>query len=187
MEYGLWQSRGHSIHRWPDVLILVLMEYGLWRRWLIGGSVLMRVLILVLMEYGLWLKLKPSRTRTARSLNPCSNGIWSLTAGCGAEGWANNVLILVLMEYGLWQLAKKAEKNFRPVLILVLMEYGLWQFGRRIAEDHKRGLNPCSNGIWSLTYNKHLINNPARVLILVLMEYGLWHQAYLLWFYYWTS
>ena len=37
-----------------------------------------------------------------------------------------------------------------------------------------RGLNPCSNGIWSLT--KHWIDNPCNVddvLILVLMEYGL--------------
>ena len=36
------------------------------------------------------------------SLNPCSNGIWSLTAGEGDQPVSClTVLILVLMEYGL--------------------------------------------------------------------------------------
>ena len=35
-------------------------------------------------------------------------------------------------------------------------------------------LNPCSNGIWSLTHSKTILPNLGIVvLILVLMEYGL--------------
>ena len=34
-------------------------------------------------------------------------------------------------------------------------------------------LNPCSNGIWSLTYRGASIVGKVGVLILVLMEYGL--------------
>ena len=36
------------------------------------------------------------------------------------------------------------------------------------------GLNPCSNGIWSLTLDEEFLVQPLwKVLILVLMEYGL--------------
>ena len=35
------------------------------------------------------------------------------------------------------------------------------------------GLNPCSNGIWSLTEKGKIQDEEIRVLILVLMEYGL--------------
>ena len=35
------------------------------------------------------------------------------------------------------------------------------------------GLNPCSNGIWSLTLALLLVLGAGSVLILVLMEYGL--------------
>ena len=35
------------------------------------------------------------------------------------------------------------------------------------------GLNPCSNGIWSLTGLRLRLGLRLRVLILVLMEYGL--------------
>ena len=35
------------------------------------------------------------------SLNPCSNGIWSLTIVALLSGMTDEVLILVLMEYGL--------------------------------------------------------------------------------------
>ena len=36
-----------------------------------------------------------------------------------------------------------------------------------------RSLNPCSNGIWSLTKSQASAEEQAAVLILVLMEYGL--------------
>ena len=34
-------------------------------------------------------------------------------------------------------------------------------------------LNPCSNGIWSLTFRRNGCHSSYGVLILVLMEYGL--------------
>ena len=86
------------------------------------------VLILVLMEYGLW---------------PRKEAPWGLSS---------TVLILVLMEYGLWPEPKDA-KGMRElaVLILVLMEYGLWLNINEFNHVVVTGLNPCSNGIWSLT------------------------------------
>ena len=102
---------------------------------------------------GIWSLTIKSKTncRITESLNPCSNGIWSLT---DYYHWVNNpcnVLILVLMEYGLWPNDGVIDswKDVR-VLILVLMEYGLWPLPERALPARQR-LNPCSNGIWSLT------------------------------------
>ena len=108
------------------------------------------VLILVLMEYGLWLTAVRLTSLSRAGLNPCSNGIWSLTIFFFWSEESRSVLILVLMEYGLWH-----EWRTR----------GIW----------KIGLNPCSNGIWSLT-RIFILQYPdtSNVLILVLMEYGLW-------------
>ena len=133
-------------------------------------------------------------------LNPCSNGIWSLTTAPKCFPGLLTVLILVLMEYGLWPSPKFAtiagQLRLNPcsngiwsltvchhehelvhaVLILVLMEYGLWRTSQYLAAKAAWCLNPCSNGIWSLTDSRFLIDsNTPRVLILVLMEYGLWH------------
>jgi len=87
-----------------------------------------------------------------------------------------SVLILVVMEYGLWLIFHFVFLLVFRVLILVVMEYGLWQvcfvcswFAMLIC------LNPCCNGIWSLTWNADNDTVHARlVLILVVMEYGLW-------------
>ena len=68
---------------------------------LIDGKIII-VLILVLMEYGLRLALEVFSGRIQHRLNPCSNGIWSLTRpGYFNEIMNRVVLILVLMEYGL--------------------------------------------------------------------------------------
>ena len=132
-------------------------------------------------------------------LNPCSNGIWSLTVGQHMLLTGAPVLILVLMEYGLWLQEEVEKEENRCVLILVLMEYGLWPVSVRSLKRRAVGLNPCSNGIWSLTEEIMNTNremeaglNPcsngiwsltvsvgyflpsSMVLILVLMEYGLW-------------
>ena len=131
---------------------------------------------------GIWSLTEGStRGRSRRpGLNPCSNGIWSLTMGsysphCGGFF----VLILVLMEYGLWPYSLADRRREEEVLILVLMEYGLW----RLAVLHFDGwgpcLNPCSNGIWSLTVKFFNFINCGYVLILVLMEYGLWPKDFL--------
>ena len=159
------------------------------------------VLILVLMEYGLWRPTGLGSRRTCLRLNPCSNGIWSLTSTSMTVTRPASVLILVLMEYGLWLPSPLLPKcSISLVLILVLMEYGLWHSGMWWIQSMQR-LNPCSNGIWSLTLRtfqesiSHLCLNPCSngiwsltplssvqgcrksVLILVLMEYGLWRSA----------
>ena len=153
MEYGLWHSV--VVHHWSygeAVLILVLMEYGLWLPSHGTESVSRCVLILVLMEYGLWHSPAPAQSGEV-SLNPCSNGIWSLTRPVVVFLLRSiAVLILVLMEYGLWLSDKRPDRVGLDVLILVLMEYGLWHATpAEVASDVYR-LNPCSNGIWSLTY-----------------------------------
>ena len=127
MEYGLWlhwwSSQQNGIRK---VLILVLMEYGLWQIMIFKAMKELGVLILVLMEYGLWLSLSSPCSSPVVSLNPCSNGIWSLTSliPLFAKDW--HVLILVLMEYGLWLIRCSYQTIKIKVLILVLMEYGLW-------------------------------------------------------------
>ena len=81
------------------------------------------------MEYGLWQNstLVVFVVHTL-SLNPCCNGIWSLTTIAEkATVLKPGVLILVVMEYGLWQFPTKVETLIFFVLILVVMEYGLWQ------------------------------------------------------------
>ena len=128
MEYGLWHSKADCEDSSRSrVLILVLMEYGLWRVSALSTAEIPIVLILVLMEYGLWLAGAARTAASVTSLNPCSNGIWSLTAAFVIISYILEiVLILVLMEYGLWRhnsILRGARQN---VLILVLMEYGLW-------------------------------------------------------------
>ena len=180
------------------VLILVLMEYGLWQKLSVRtvfGSLGLNPcsngiwsLTMVITNGGkkLW-RLNPcsngiwslteyisKRREDIRGLNPCSNGIWSLTYQPWGWGTCHRVLILVLMEYGLWleDALIKAFENY--VLILVLMEYGLWltilfnistklkvlilvlmEYGLWLCQACRKGgkrcLNPCSNGIWSLT------------------------------------
>ena len=57
------------------------------------------------------------------------------------------------------------------------MEYGLWRIVLHPLNRIVCGLNPCSNGIWSLTYLFPIQEYISLVLILVLMEYGLWHES----------
>ena len=111
---------------------------------------------------------------TGGSLNPCSNGIWSLTSDSAVTSTPINVLILVLMEYGLWLSVPDQSYCFR--MSLNPCSNGIWsltlQGSRRCGSG--KCLNPCSNGIWSLTDRKRTHHESSCVLILVLMEYGLW-------------
>ena len=95
------------------------------------------------------------RGHSSSCLNPCSNGICSLTRDRVHSLWAfSKVLILVLMEYALWHLSQ--DDNY---LYFV------------------KSLNPCSNGICSLTLECHTVKSSTPpVLILVLMEYALWRK-----------
>ena len=135
-----------------EVLILVLMEYGLWPcsyPWLSGSQY---VLILVLMEYGLWPGSGLPQPSVARGLNPCSNGIWSLTHA--AMFIIADLHSLNPCSNGIWSLTwlkKFTRGSGSVVLILVLMEYGLWHLATPAILGNLVCLNPCSNGIWSLT------------------------------------
>ena len=136
------------------------------------------VLILVLMEYGLWQARKSTIVFVPPGLNPCSNGIWSLTPQSTPSTFIGKiVLILVLMEYGLW-LIYCATIIFSSISLnpcsngiwsLTLIGITKWKI--------KICLNPCSNGIWSLTSLTSHNSRYDRVLILVLMEYGLWQST----------
>ena len=160
------------------------MEYGLWRLWRNNQPLRHRVLILVLMEYGLWQWCSFPTRRLLMGLNPCSNGIWSLTSYKNGGIMGREVLILVLMEYGLWPHGSEKMKNPNRVLILVLMEYGLWLSPIGSFVILKVCLNPCSNGIWSLTFPLLSQGLMTYVLILVLMEYGLWQSIFIFKFWY---
>ena len=94
-----------------------------------------------------------------RSLNPCSNGICSLTIRSWSKTQTNTSLnpcsngICSLTDF-----LTGLQRQFPRVLILVLMEYALWQFVLNGLGDRQTSLNPCSNGICSLTKCKlHLI------------------------------
>ena len=109
------------------------------------------VLILVLMEYGLWHD-SSCLVSNGLSLNPCSNGIWSLTEDrCKMKVTLLSVLILVLMEYGLWPDATFVafrDPSLNPC------SNGIWSLtlsSSWVSMTWWMGLNPCSNGIWSLT------------------------------------
>ena len=83
-------------------------------------------------------------------LNPCSNGIWSLTMWIAAV--LDTAPSLNPCSNGIWSLTTYVDRN----------------------GDKVSSLNPCSNGIWSLTRQEQGFRLLRRhVLILVLMEYGL--------------
>ena len=173
MEYGLWLLAIHRLLRLHHVLILVLMEYGLWPFKVFCHWAADSVLILVLMEYGLWPVGQRWRL-TLIGLNPCSNGIWSLTTRGGRIDHSNGVLILVLMEYGLWH---DNRNTYQLNRCLNPCSNGIWSLTLATGEwvdDGLERLNPCSNGIWSLTIILSIFWSTSVVLILVLMEYGLW-------------
>ena len=109
-----------------------------------------RVLILVLMEYGLWRIDALLCGCIYLCLNPCSNGIWSLTGGGAFSDATGGVLILVLMEYGLWRRDSACASGS---VCLNPCSNGIWSLTKEcsLRTSGVVCLNPCSNGIWSLT------------------------------------
>ena len=83
------------------------------------------------------------------SLNPCCNGIYSMS-------------VYYLIFY-----------NSLTVLILVVMEYTQWAKNSGATFWMRVGLNPCCNGIYSMRVQGLLPTN-LGVLILVVMEYTQW-------------
>ena len=82
------------------------------------------------------------------------------------------------MEYTLWGISRIYSFQSRiNVLILILMEYTLWDPSFAIFRT-KDGLNPYSNGIYSMSLRDHnSVGRVPHVLILILMEYTLWVNA----------
>ena len=84
MEYALLLLVFNTKNLTPEVLILVLMEYALLHERRHEERMEQIVLILVLMEYALLLTDDKSKD-CGGSLNPCSNGICSLTKSMGFD------------------------------------------------------------------------------------------------------
>ena len=183
---GIWSLTLRALMTTRALRSLNPCSNGIWSLTVTGGWLRVRVDCLNPCSNGIW-SLTPEQARqlpVQEGLNPCSNGIWSLTKGAGVFSdplpprlnpcsngiWSLteqgtcarlvrvHVLILVLMEYGLWLTDTCIEFAYNEVLILVLMEYGLWLctglIDKLFAKD---SLNPCSNGIWSLTTSGSLI------------------------------
>ena len=149
MEYTQWVKK--SVDEWAikNVLILVVMEYTQW-----GGTI--------------------SWSWKMQGLNPCCNGIYSM------RFWNKDirkilkcVLILVVMEYTQWASESNAKTKKSTVLILVVMEYTQWVKKNRLWKK-SFCLNPCCNGIYSMSPLLSGTYATLGVLILVVMEYTQW-------------
>ena len=103
------------------------------------------------MEYTQWESIF-WQSKLCRCLNPCCNGIYSMRS-TQAERWRIRqlVLILVVMEYTQWEQNWKVLAQEYPVLILVVMEYTQWEYPINNNKLWKYGLNPCCNGIYSMS------------------------------------
>ena len=79
------------------------------------------------MEYTQWANNFSERTFAAACLNPCCNGIYSMSLLELCYATQRVVLILVVMEYTQWvRFFPKYELKIW-VLILVVMEYTQWE------------------------------------------------------------
>ena len=78
------------------------------------------------------------------------------------------------MEYTQWVILFIFINHKTLVLILVVMEYTQW--GVFSDEEHigDQSLNPCCNGIYSMSYIRVSLSVDKPVLILVVMEYTQW-------------
>ena len=77
------------------------MEYTQWEKGAKWSYNHLCVLILVVMEYTQWASLRDNRL-SVRCLNPCCNGIYSMSCRWCYYGTKQDVLILVVMEYTQW-------------------------------------------------------------------------------------
>ena len=78
------------------------------------------------MEYTQWV-IEFTNTNGKLSLNPCCNGIYSMSAPHQNYRCQGGVLILVVMEYTQWEIM-----------------HGQYEY--------LHGLNPCCNGIYSMSW-----------------------------------
>ena len=78
------------------------------------------------------------------------------------------------MEDTLWDNYGKIRSNEHRVLILILMEDTLWDMQPATTGKTALGLNPYSNGRYSMSLWNIKFHYIWNVLILILMEYALW-------------
>ena len=119
--------------------------------------------------------------KNPEGLNPCCNGIYSMSNQSYREHWdEQEVLILVVMEYTQWVISQLRDDEAASfVLILVVMEYTQWVVNLLKVWPWRMCLNPCCNGIYSMSSGNHLTRLVIIVLILVVMEYTQWGFVYL--------
>ena len=108
------------------------------------------------MEYTQWEQICHGR-KTSLCLNPCCNGIYSMSGEADVDALYQCVLILVVMEYTQWGHTSCSTSWQIRVLILVVMEYTQWAYS---------SCNRIEFCFW--------------VLILVVMEYTQWAVTVLL-------
>ena len=114
------------------------MEYTQWVIESRLSDTLEEVLILVVMEYTQWVHfINNQKLRTTR-LNPCCNGIYSMSYLTQAKYTCLKVLILVVMEYTQWVGHNYVVNPDAPVLILVVMEYTQWEKDYLLMEENKK-------------------------------------------------
>ena len=106
MEYTQWEITPFAKSNSHCVLILVVMEYTQWEGRISSILYIVEVLILVVMEYTQWVFIM-ERKEVVSGLNPCCNGIYSMSWWISWRWCQIHVLILVVMEYTQWGKEKK--------------------------------------------------------------------------------
>ena len=130
------------------------------------------------MEYTQWVQQETNSHQLCSSLNPCCNGIYSMRKVVQRYRYGTWVLILVVMEYTQWGARTEFKICSYNVLILVVMEYTQWESRWRNICWRWKSLNPCCNGIYSMSRVIAMIPTLCVVLILVVMEYTQWVRGF---------
>ena len=125
------------------------------------------------MEYTQWAHPATLSSSSFARLNPCCNGIYSMSVNWSKLSRNNDVLILVVMEYTQWE---KSMNEWKTKTGLNPCCNGIYSM-----RSHQRfwcrfwGLNPCCNGIYSMrSKDTKEWRKTQNVLILVVMEYTQW-------------
>ena len=108
-----------------NVLILVVMEYTQWVALVKASTLFNNVLILVVMEYTQWAQ-KVMLRNSSPSLNPCCNGIYSMSIGWNSQ--KKSYTCLNPCCNGIYSMRRVMYSKYlvKYVLILVVMEYTQW-------------------------------------------------------------
>ena len=126
------------------------MEYTQWDNYNFCDFQCRKVLILVVMEYTQWVA-NSVHFYSLMSLNPCCNGIYSMSTAPITISTSREVLILVVMEYTQWvvppERSRLQAEGLNPCCNGI---YSMSHYGVCLFWCHLR-LNPCCNGIYSMS------------------------------------